>query len=175
MRLFIAINFHNEIKDTLCNIMQDLRTRSVRGNFTRRDNLHLTLVFIGETTNLDAIKNVMDKVDIPSFDLHLGGIGKFHRSGGDIYWVGVEKNEILYELYHFLYAQFTKEGFQLENREYKPHLTLGREAVLKDNESIEVPNMNMMVKKISLMKSERVNGQLIYTEIYAKELRKDEA
>ncbi|MDR1042323.1 MAG: RNA 2',3'-cyclic phosphodiesterase, partial [Clostridiales Family XIII bacterium] len=49
MRLFIAINFSEEIKDALCETIADLRDASRRGRYTHRDNLHLTLAFIGES------------------------------------------------------------------------------------------------------------------------------
>ena len=44
MRLFIAINFDDKIKDELCLLIDKLKNYSVSGNFTKRENLHLTLV-----------------------------------------------------------------------------------------------------------------------------------
>ena len=173
MRLFIAINFTEEVKNQLCNAIGHLKEYAVQGNFTRRENLHLTLVFIGETTKVDEVKRAVDFVQMEPFTLKIGGLGEFRRDGGDIYWVGVEKNGILSKIYSQLYAELTKAGFQLENRDFKPHLTLGREVILQDgvdHTAFEkaIPEMSMKVEKISLMKSERVNGALSYTEIYKR-------
>lgn len=176
MRLFISINFTEEIKNSLCSVIDRLRENSVWGNFTRRDNLHLTLVFIGETAKLSEVKQAMDTVEEPAFTLQIGGFGRFRRTGGDIYWTGAEKSEELLRVYRGLFSALTKAGFCLEDREYTPHLTLGREVFLKDGfdrNAFErsIPQMSMRAEKISLMKSERIDGRLTYTEIYAKTLR----
>jgi len=61
MRLFIAINFNDEIKDALCDASAELMAAAKRGRTPRRENLHLTLVFIGETTRVDDILDVMEE------------------------------------------------------------------------------------------------------------------
>lgn len=176
MRLFIAINFNEEIKDHLATAIKGLKDGSLRGNFTKRENLHLTLVFIGESSRVNEITAAMDKADEKAFEITLGRLGKFKRNGGDIYWAGVDKTSSLTGIYNKLYEGLKACGFELESREYKPHLTLGREVVLKssfDEKAFEltVPQMKMTVNKISLMKSERIDGKLTYTSIYDKELK----
>jgi len=178
MRLFIAINFNDEIKDDLCNAIQGLKTNSYKGNFTKRENLHLTLVFIGESSRVDDITKAMNKVDEGTFEISIGGLGKFRRNGGDIYWIGVENNSSLTRVYSKLYEELKVAGFQLEDREYTPHLTLGREVVINDSfdrKAFEdtIPKMKLTVYKISLMKSARIDGRLTYTPIYEKELKVD--
>lgn len=175
MRLFIAVNFNHEITAKLENIIQKLKSQAVQGNFTRRENLHITLAFLGETTKVSEIKKVMDNVKIGAFQLTIEGFGKFPRSGGDIYWLGVEKNHQLEAIHDQLTAMLLESGFELDKKPFKPHLTLGREIILKENFEQEVfakniAPMRMKVEKISLMKSERINGKLVYTEIYAKYL-----
>ena len=58
MRLFIAINFNDDIKEELENNIEDLKDEAKRGNFSLIDNLHLTLAFIGELDkrNLQTVK-----------------------------------------------------------------------------------------------------------------------
>jgi 2'-5' RNA ligase len=176
MRLFIAINFSEIIKDKLCRIEENLKQNSLQGNFTLRENLHLTLVFIGETAKAGEVKQAMDAVRENKFALGMSGFGRFRRHRGDICWVAVEKANELTSLYKQLADNLAQAGFKPEGRDYTPHLTLGREVVLKDgfqaNEFAKsIPDMSMNVEKISLMKSERVNGKLTYTEIYSKELK----
>ena len=48
MRLFIAITFTEDMLDALSEIQDDLRRSNVRGSYTPRENLHMTLAFIGE-------------------------------------------------------------------------------------------------------------------------------
>ena len=179
MRLFIAINFQDEIKESLCGCIDTLKKASLQGNFTRRENLHLTLAFLGETTRVSSAKRAMDAAEGQPFEPSFENFGRFSRSGGDIYWIGVGQNETLTALQTSLCGELRKEGFSLEAREFKPHLTLGREVVPApdfDREAFKraIPPMRMRVEKISLMKSERLNGRLTYTEIYARQLSSDE-
>lgn len=175
MRLFIAIRFPEEIKNILTKSMTEFKKFALKGNFTRKDNLHLTVVFIGETDQEARIEEIMEQVQSAPFQLTMGGFGRFQRRGGDIYWVGVDANPVLTDLYRELYERLRSQGFKLENRPYRPHLTLGRRVVAADNFdcrdfSQNIPQMNMKVDAISLMNSERINNQLTYTEIYRKEL-----
>ena len=51
MRLFISFNFDDEITDELVRLQRQLKDASVRGNFTKQENLHMTAAFIGEYGN----------------------------------------------------------------------------------------------------------------------------
>lgn len=175
MRLFIAVNFTPEIKSSLSNVIRGLKSQTIKGNFTPSENLHLTIVFIGETTKVDLIKQAMDSISAPSFTLGMGGFGCFPREEGNIYWVGVEMNNTLYSIYEQLSTKLLKCGFGLEKRAFKPHLTIGRQVVLNNDFNREafaktISPIKMKVTAISLMKSERLGGKLVYTEIYKKEL-----
>jgi 2'-5' RNA ligase len=175
MRLFIAINFTSQTKSNLYNIAQKLKSFSIQGNFTRQDNFHLTLIFLGETTKINSIKQAMDAISVQPFKFTLGGLGKFHRREGDIYWIGVEKNRNLLEIYNKLCEELASLGFNIEQRNFKPHVTIGRKVILNSqfnyNESIRnIIPITIGVDRISLMKSERINGILTYTEVYSKVL-----
>ena len=175
MRLFTAIRFSDEIKDTLDITARKLRSCSVSGNFTHRSNFHLTLVFIGETDDTAPIKCIMDRLNFPPFEIALGGLGVFKRSGGDIWWEGVAKNPTLSELQRQLSVGLKTAGYKIESGEYKPHLTLGREVILKPGFdraefTSNIPISVFEVKDVSLMRSDRVNGTMRYTELYTKPL-----
>ena len=64
MRIFIAINLEQEISDALEKLIHKLKDQSVQGNFTRKENLHITLVFIGETSRIKPVKEVMDSIKV---------------------------------------------------------------------------------------------------------------
>lgn len=176
MRLFIAINFPEEIKDKIFATIQELKSYACKGNFTKKENIHQTIIFIGETTKIDTVKQCMESVSAPSFSLDVLGLGCFPRDSGNIYLLGVKVNDTLYAIYRQLYNSLTANGFIIDNRPYKPHLTVGREIVLDRNNNFElfkqkIAPISIDVAYISLMKSERVNGKLIYTEIFRKELK----
>ena len=177
MRLFIAINFNEKMKSDLYSVINHLERFSESGNFTRWENLHLTLHFIGETSNVKALKSAMEKIDTDSFTLEFKGLGRFKRPGGDIYWIGTKKSPALEALHISLSDSLLEKGFTPETGKFKPHLTLGRRINLKENFNKSefektIPKMESNVTRISLMKSERIAGKLTYTEIYGKNLRK---
>jgi len=175
MRLFIAINFTPEIKTNLLKIIQQIKQNSVGGNFTLKDNLHVTIAFIGESNALKDIQKAMnmaiEQSTVKPFTLSIEGLGKFNRREGDIYWAGIKNNPLLSQLNKAIVEELRNSGFTIESKEYKPHLTLGRKVVLNDAFDIKefektIPPMEMNVNRVSLMKSERIGGKLVYTEIY---------
>ena len=162
MRLFIAIHFSEKIKSTLLQGIRDLRGQAARGNFTRPENLHLTLAFIGETNNVAAVRKAMNKWKFAPFPLTVAGSGRF----GDLWWAGVEKNPALFDLAEGLKGSLREEGFDIEKRPFKPHITLARQVEADQPIRRTIPKTTMTVDHMSLMRSDRVGGKLVYTEIY---------
>lgn len=177
MRLFIAINFSNTVKEKISEIIDELERSSSQGRFVSQEHQHLTLEFLGEVEEdrVTDIKRIMDKLDFDAFDLRLFKIGHFKRPQGNIYWIGIRDNDSLMKLQSFLHSLLKEDGFKLEDRPYKPHITLGRKVKLKENinfSSIEdkIKNILIPVDKIDLMKSETINGKLKYSVIYSKDI-----
>lgn len=131
MRLFVAVCLDASCKDMLCTAIAGLKGHACHGNFSRRDNLHLTLAFIGETNRLDAANQALSSIRAEPFTMELSSLGRFQRSGGDLWWIGVAENDALSALQQQVAAALTKAGFSLEKRKFRPHLTLGREVVLE--------------------------------------------
>ncbi|NTW70935.1 MAG: RNA 2',3'-cyclic phosphodiesterase [Eubacteriaceae bacterium] len=177
MRMFIAVKFDRRLRDSLQETIFRIKPFTLKGKFTSWENLHLTVVFLGDVReeSVPAIKDVMDKVIFKPFQLKFSGIGFFRKPGGSILWIGAEKNRILQEIENQLSWMLAEEGFVLEAREYFPHLTLGRKIIMDkkfDKERFEgsLPVMEQDVRSISLMKSESTEGKLLYTEIYSKNI-----
>ncbi|MFQ8599909.1 MAG: 2'-5' RNA ligase family protein [Oscillospiraceae bacterium] len=68
-----------------------------------------------------------------------------------------------------------KQGFSLDGKPFRPHLTLARELRLSeplDQRALAklILPMEMRVDRITLMKSERVQGRLTYTPLYQRQL-----
>lgn len=177
MRLFIAINFEENIKDKLYDEMAKFAEYAEKGNFTRWENLHLTVVFIGETNKVEAVKSAMNEIDANEFSMEFSGLGNFHRDGGDIWWRGIKPSKELQNIYNQLADELTIRGFKLEKRAFKPHLTWGRQVVMYDgfdkkDFASKLPALKVKINRISLMKSERIKGKLTYTEVYGFDLSK---
>ena len=166
MRLFVAIHFSKEVKSVLLTEIDNLKAQVISGNFTSPENLHLTLAFIGESEKVSAIRSAIDRCAVPKFDLTVSGGGHF----GSLYWVGIENNPSLKALAENLQNDLRQSGFDIENRAFKPHITLARQVEANEPVRISAQRTAMTVTRISLMKSERIKGRLTYTEVYGREL-----
>lgn len=178
MRLFLAVLLEEPVKDRLCEVMEVIRRSTLESRLTPRENLHLTLVFLGETQRVKEIQGAMDQVRTGSFSLEIQGVGRFRREGGGLYWAGVKPTPPLLSLYGELKEGLSAQGFHVEERPYRPHLTLARQAA--ENPEIpfqtlsrSLPPVKSRVCAVSLMKSERIGGRLVYTELYRKELEEN--
>jgi 2'-5' RNA ligase len=167
MRLFVAINFNDETRSRLAAIRDELRSQSTYGNFTLDENLHLTLVFIGECSpnKIDKIKIILETVKFVPFEVAVGRLGTFSR--GTLWWAGLREDKPLMNLQHEIEHKLALCGFEMDGRKNNPHITLGCEVVTKIKPwSIEPSGET--VSSIDLMKSERINGKLIYTPIFTQ-------
>ena len=169
MRLFAAINFSPGICKRLLALQSELRAKAVRGSFTPPQNIHLTLVFLGECgqAQLTAAKAAMDAVRYEPFSIEIDRMGCFPRGDGDIWWAGVRESRPLFDLQRQLSEKLAREGFPPDDRSYSPHITLGRKVEGKIvGQRIEP--FGEEVTSIELMRSERIQGKLTYTQIYRK-------
>ena len=95
MKLFMAVNFDEDIKLRIKTVQDKLKKETQRGKFSLPENLHLTLVFLGETAEdrLPEIKNAMeqtvcsDAAPIYPFDLIFSCAGFFKRGGKELWYL----------------------------------------------------------------------------------------
>ena len=167
MRLFIAINFNDDTRTRLLNLRDELRSRSVRGNFSSAENLHLTLVFIGEVNpkKIDKIKTILDTITFSPFDVMIERLETFSR--GTLWYAGLREDKPLMMLQREIEHKLALCDFEMDGRKYTPHITLGRE-VVTDAAPWQIEPFGETVTSIYLMKSERIGGKLTYTAIHTK-------
>ena len=177
MRIFIAIEFSDDIKKYLYNIQEIVKKNSISGKFTDKDNFHLTLRFIGEITDsqLNNLKEAIDNVVLNQgrVELNLSRLGEFPRGRKRIVWLGLETNQMINSLYSKLENELEKIGYEKEERGFVPHITIGREVVIpgdfKELEGkIKTTNEIISVDKVSIMESTRINGKLTYIPIFVR-------
>ena len=164
MRLFIAIQFEENILDALTDLQDDLKSRGVTGNYTRRENLHITLAFIGDFGNPDEVLDAMEQTDFRPIGISLDGVGSF----GDLFWVGLAENPQLMAYVKRLRRALSEQGIPFDRKRFSPHITLIRKYSGKDGKAIPVPDPpkgSMVASRVFLMRSERGKNGMIYTEI----------
>ncbi len=161
MRLFVAINFTEPFKKAVLHRQADLKRASAAGNFSRPENLHMTLAFIGEVGDASAASRAVKSVAFAPFALRLSGGGRF----GSLHWLGVESDGKAEALAKALREALRHEGVPFDPKPFKPHITLAREVTLAEEFHPGGPDAAMTVTRISLMRSDRINGRLTYTQI----------
>jgi len=164
MRLFIAIEFNEEILQALTNLQSEWKVLGLRGNITPVENLHLTLAFIGEYGNPTAVLEAMNSVPFSAFNLRLDGIGNFR----DLYWAGIAQNVPLANYVRRLRKALAEHDVPFDRKKFSPHITLVRRAEF--NGSMEEllknpPSGEMEVKTVSLMSSTRGKNGMIYKNV----------
>ena len=166
MRLFVAVRFTEEVLGVLDSLTKELKKHSSSGNFTLKENFHITLAFIGETDRCRDVKRILNTVEREKTEITFSGTGNF----GDIQWVGLKKNERLNEIAAEIKQKLRSEGIDVDMKPFRPHITLARKCIPDKGFRLEVPEFSMPCTAISLMDSSRINGKLTYTEIFRKEL-----
>lgn len=162
-RIFIAIRFDEGFKQGLVALQDALKARGVRGNYCPYGNLHMTLAFIGESYDLSAIRKAVSEVTVEPSELILDKLGSFPTKAGVI-WCGVNDNAHVIELAKQLRERLAANGVSYKEGVFFPHISLVQHPSEIVTE-IEIPTTSMRIEKIFIMKSERVDGELIYSEI----------
>ncbi|WP_161879085.1 RNA 2',3'-cyclic phosphodiesterase [Alkalibacterium sp. MB6] len=176
MRLFIALELDETVKDQLDHISNEVKQFTSKGRFTNKENLHLTIRFLGEV-KADSVDELIKAIDctanqVQPFALYLDSIGSFLKKQKHVISVGVSgQTDKLADLYKALETQLEGIGYQKEARPFNPHITLGRQVQLngtvKDLQSeVTVSRTPIHVNQLSLMESTRVEGKLVYRPIY---------
>ena len=131
MRLFLALNLPPALREAAFAAAAPLRDAAPRLGWTRADNLHLTVKFLGEHPEsavaplLDALAPVGRATGPVA--LQLGTCGAFPAwRQPRVVWLGVRADARLELLHHDVESACAGVGIPVEGRTFRPHVTLGR-------------------------------------------------
>ncbi len=121
MRLFVALSVPDKVAQSLMLIQGGVPG----ARWMTREQLHLTLRFIGEVNGPDAamLDDALSATHVPAFDLQLHAVGQF---GGKRLWAGVRKNEALEHLQHKVDNAIRRVGQPQDAHKFIPHVSLAR-------------------------------------------------
>lgn len=143
IRTFIGTPLPEKIKEQVRSVVGELKQIGAKVVWTRLENLHLTLKFLGDTSleQLDKVKRSLQEAAEPmtSFRVSLKGLGGFpNEKKPRILWMAVEEGEAeLKKLFYTLEREVVLLGIKEEKNEFVPHLTLGRIKFPKTNPELE--------------------------------------
>ena len=185
MRLFIAINFPDAVRESLYAAMEPLRAAAPTARWVDPDRIHLTMKFLGEQPErsvpglLDVLQEVAARYDpIP---LGLGGLNAFpNLRAPRVVWIGVQADPKLELLQHDLERACAALGHDTEARTFRPHVTLARvEPRAIDPSRLAVAaravayDASAVAERIDLMVSETVERRPRYRVVGSATLSRD--
>ena len=124
MRLFVALS----IPDSVAHEMMLLQGGVPGARWQRREQLHLTLRFIGEVDGRDgrAIDDALAMIDAPAFSLQFHGVGQFGNKQPHTLWAAARKNEVLDHLARKVDTAIRRVGQPQDAHKFMPHVSLAR-------------------------------------------------
>ncbi len=182
-RIFIAINLPDDIKRELIKYQEKFKNKFIftgedgenfdLAKWTIKDNLHITLEFLGYLTDQEIAdtckitKEIAKNHESFSIDLNKIEYGPTNKPLPNMVWASGEKSKEISLLKNNLQESLLKSvNFKPESREFTPHITLARlkEWQLKAVDPEERPeiseNINLIftVESIEVMESVMKKG-----------------
>ena len=161
MRTFIAVDLDHALKQALLSLVDTLRRKGGDVRWVKDQGMHITLKFLGEVEpeKISKVESTLKEVTASHtpFSLKIRGTGCFpNEKNPRVLWTGIYAEDSLCAIQRQLEKELEKIGFAREEREFKPHLTLGR-----------VKSASFLGETISELKKyeEKVFGEMIVRKI----------
>lgn len=170
MRVFIAIELPDKIKDSLGNLQEQLKKAEADVKWVKPENIHLTLKFLGEVDD-EKLKRISGAIEEAacenhSYKIRIHSLGAFPKIDYlRVLWVGVEEGDAeTRKIAKTLEEKIMKIGIPKEERPFSSHITIGRirstlnrerlvEELKNLQENFGKENLEFCVSKITLFKS----------------------
>lgn len=161
-RLFFALWPDDKVRDDIFRRFNQVSQSRFSGRQLHKNNLHLTLHFIGNVSaqKFDCVASAADEINAKSFQFRLDHFGSFAKA--QVFWDGVSViPEGLSQLHKLLGHSLTKCDYFPEIRAFTPHVTLMRK--FKSREVL-MPHEPVIwqVNQFALVESVSVEGGVEY-------------
>jgi len=182
-RVFIAVKI--QPSENLKNLISFLKTSMAGENikWTDPDSIHVTLAFLGDTEEekISLITRFLQEKfpGFGNFEFFLKGIGVFRSlSKPRIIWIGSTASERLVSLNDLVNAELEGMGFEVEERDFHPHVTIGRIKSLKNIDNLrtlienyrETEIQKVQVDEIILYESILGGPSAVYKPVFEAKL-----
>ena len=124
MRLFVALAIPAPVAQSIMLIQGGVPG----ARWQTREQLHLTLRFIGEVDGRDAamLDDALAGIEAPGFDLQLHGVGQFGNKQPHALWAAARPNEALMHLQRKVDSAIRRVGQPQDAHKFTPHVTVAR-------------------------------------------------
>jgi 2'-5' RNA ligase len=179
-RTFIAIELSRDLRARVTEHISVLRRElpEVRASWTREENLHLTLKFLGNVPVADISKLSLAieaaARENHSFEFTVSGCGSFPPHGTPkVLWIGITDGlSQITRLCEAVERECERAGFPREARAFRPHLTIARlrsssgaKEVARAHVARSFASSSVRVKEVCVMRSELSSKGSRYTAL----------
>jgi len=151
-RLFFALWPDDDLRQQLARHSKPL-TQAVHGRLVPTENFHITLAFLGnvDARQRECIEGMARDIVCPNFELTFDRVGHWSRSRA--LWLAPGNSpEPLNQLVADLHRGASACGLSLDERPYRPHLTLMRK-VATVPEGVSIASIDWLVSSFVLLRS----------------------
>ena len=179
-RSFIAIELPAHVRARIAKHINQLQRNcpEARASWTREENLHLTLKFLGNVPVAEIPKLSQAAADsaqaVSPFRFVIGGCGTFPQHGQPkVLWIGVtDASNQLQRLHQEVEKNCQQIGFSPETRTFHPHLTIARlrsanraRELAQLHQTADFAPVSVEVQELLLMRSELSSHGSRYTAL----------
>jgi len=129
MRLFIALDIDQAIRDGITRFLDGVRGFAPDARWVAPESLHVTLKFIGEQPDaaVESIQSALRNISATKTEILFRGYGFFPTAtSARVFWVGMKAGPGLASLAGIIDKTVSSLGVPKEERVFSPHLTLAR-------------------------------------------------
>jgi RNA 2',3'-cyclic 3'-phosphodiesterase len=131
MRIFIALDIDEAIRERIVRFMEGTRGFAPDARWVRPESLHVTLKFIGEKSQeaVSEIVQALGGIRDRRIEVSFSGCGFFPTANSArVFWLGISAGLALGALARTIDERLALIGVAKEEHPYTPHLTLARGA-----------------------------------------------
>jgi RNA 2',3'-cyclic 3'-phosphodiesterase len=124
-RAFVAARLPEPVLDAVAAAVACV---SVPGRATTRDQWHVTLQFLGDNADVDAVVSALDGLEARRGVARVGGAGAFPDARhAHVLWLGLaEGADVIARLADAVSERTAGLGYERDVRPFRPHVTLAR-------------------------------------------------
>lgn len=157
MRLFVALDIEETIRQRITVFLQGIQNFAPETRWVKPESLHVTLKFIGEKPEeeVSRIQHALGTIQAAPVSLAFRGYGFFPTArAARVFWLGIEPDAGLPNLAAQVDATLTALEIPREEHAFTPHLTLARSgsgAPYKKREDKQSPRFQRLQEELFTM------------------------
>ncbi len=185
IRTFIAIELNEGVRAELAILQATLKKSDADVKWVAPQVIHLTLKFLGNIDDkvVKEVQNILSDIvkNFKPFSLSFKEMGAFPKLDYPrVIWVEVDEGkDIISQLAKELEDKLEAINIPKEDREFHPHITLGRVKTSKNKDKLRViiettkfePSSKIAVDHLTLFKSQLTPQGSVYTPLFIAKMR----